>query len=88
MWNWKGKNDAEMEFLIEYNGNIYPMDVKKGRGTMNSLTKYRNHNINTPVFKISKNYLGYDNENKILTVPLYSLFLLLSDIQNNKFDIK
>ena len=85
---WKGKNDAEMEFLIEYNGNIYPMDVKKGRGTMNSLTKYRNHNINTPVFKISKNYLGYDNENKILTVPLYSLFLLLSDIQNNKFDIK
>ena len=87
LYYWKGKNDAEIEFLIEYNGNIYPMDVKKGKGSLNSLTKYRNHNTNTPAFKISKNNYGYDTENKILTIPLYSLFLLLNDIQNNNLNI-
>lgn len=66
---------------------MYPIDVKKGRGTLNSLAKYRNHNTNTVAFKISKNNFGYDSENKMLTVPLYEVYLLLEDIQKGTFNI-
>ncbi len=44
LFYWKGKNDAEFEFLIHDSGLIIPIDVKKGRGTLNSLIKFQNHN--------------------------------------------
>ena len=84
LYYWKGKNNAELEFLIESNGEIYPVDVKKGRGSLNSLGKYRNHNSNVFAIKISKNNFGIDKENKIVTIPLYEVFLLLKEIKENK----
>lgn len=84
---WKGKNDSELEFLVESLGEVYPIDVKKGRGTLNSLEKYRNHNSNKMAIKISKNNYGYDSNSKILTIPLYEVFLLASDLSNGEFDL-
>ena len=80
---WKGKNDAELEFIIEVNGNIYPVDVKKSRGTLNSIEKFRNHNQLNYVIKISKNNYGIDETNKIVTIPLYEVFLLLNELKND-----
>ena len=37
LFYWKGKTSAELEFIIESNNKLYPLDVKKGRGTLNSL---------------------------------------------------
>lgn len=83
---WKGKNDSEIEFIVESLGDIYPIDVKKGRGTLNSLEKYRNHNSNKLAIKISKNNYGYDINTKILTIPLYEVFLLASDLSKGEFE--
>ena len=84
---WKGKNDSELEFLVESLGVVYPIDVKKGRGTLNSLEKYRNHNSNNVAIKISKNNYGYDVSSRILTIPLYEVFLLASDLSNGEFEV-
>ena len=84
---WKGKDDAELEFLIENIGEAIPIDVKKGRGTLNSLSKFRNHNSNSLAIKVSQNNFGFDKENRILTIPLYEVFLLLKDLSNGKLII-
>lgn len=87
LYYWKGKNDSEIEFLIENNNNIYPIDVKKGRGSLNSLSKFRDHNPKTYAIKFSKNNYGIDKENKILTIPLYEVFLVLNDLSQKSFEI-
>lgn len=84
---WKGKGDSEMEFLVESAGNIFPIDVKKGKGSLNSLEKFRNHNANKLAIKISKNNYGYDAINRILTIPLYEVFLLANDLSNGSLEI-
>lgn len=84
---WKGKNDSEMEFLVESVGAVFPIDVKKGRGSLNSLEKYRNHNSNKVAIKISKNNYGYDGNTRVVTIPLYEVFLLASDLAEGCFDV-
>lgn len=85
---WKGKNDSEIEFLVESLGDIYPIDVKKGRGNLNSLVKYRNHNSNKIAIKISNNNYGYDKENRLLTIPLYAVYLIAQDLASGSFRVE
>ena len=80
LFYWKGKNDAEMEFIIEADGKATPLDVKKGRGSLNSLEKFRNHNGNAPAIKISSNNYGIDFSKNLLTIPLYEMPFLAEDI--------
>ena len=83
LYFWKGKNDSEFEFLVMSKNRIIPIDVKKGKGVLNSLDKFKNHNSCDLAIKISKNNFGYDNSKGILTLPLYMVFLLCHDICNN-----
>ena len=62
---------SELEFIIESDNKLYPLDVKKGRGTLNSLEKFSNHNKFEYAIKVSKNNYGYNSEQKLLTVPFY-----------------
>lgn len=80
---WKGKNNAEFEFLVQQNFDIVPIDVKKNRGKLNSLDKFKNHNKCNLAIKISSNQYGYNLENKVLTIPFYYVFMLTKDIKNN-----
>lgn len=80
LFYWKGKASAELEFIIESNNNLYPIDVKKGRGTLNSLAKFANHNHFACAVKISKNNYGYDLEQKLLTVPFYFTPFISADL--------
>ena len=66
--NLRGKRNAEFEFILDINGRIIPLDVKKNKGTLNSIREFRNHNANDIVIKVSKNQYGFDKENKILTI--------------------
>lgn len=84
LFYWKGKNDAEMEFIVEADNKIIPLDVKKGRGSLGSLEKFRNHNGNGLAIKISRNHYGYDNDNNLLTIPLYEMPFLAADIAAGK----
>lgn len=84
LFYWTGKQQHEFEFLVDINGDICPVDVKKGKGSLNSLKDFREHNKKTTAIKISSNQLGYNEENDILTVPLYMVFLLAEDIAEGK----
>lgn len=71
LFYWRGKSSAELEFIIESDNRLYPIDVKKGRGALNSLEKFSHHNKFESAIKISKNHYGYDPEKKLLTLPFY-----------------
>lgn len=71
LFYWRGKSSAELEFIIESAEKLYPIDVKKGRGTINSLEKFSQHNKFECAVKVSKNNYGYCSEQKLLTIPFY-----------------
>ena len=73
----------EFEFIIENDSKIIPLDVKKNKGSLNSLEKFKEHNKLDYAIKISSNNYGYDENNKIITIPFYELFLLLKDLSKN-----
>ncbi len=87
LFYWKGKSSSEFEFMVSSNNEIYPVDAKKGKGTLGSLKKYRESNKCNLAIKISSNKYGYDKENKILTIPLYQVFMLANDIKNETFKL-
>ena len=87
LFYWTGKQQHEFEFVVDVAGVIHPIDVKKGRGTLNSLKDFRELNRKTTAVKISSNNYGYNAENDVLTIPLYMTFLFAKDISENKFPL-
>lgn len=80
-----GDNNNEFEFIVQNNGKILPIDVKKTGGKLNSLKRFRESNPKSTAIKISANNYGYDEANDILTIPLYEAFLLAEDLaKDNK----
>ena len=84
LFYWVGNNTNEFEFIVENNGKILPIDVKKSGGKLNSLESFRKSNPKSTAIKISTNNFGYNQENDILTIPLYEVFLLADDLANNR----
>lgn len=87
LFYWAGKRGAEFEFLIEEDGQIVPIDAKKGRGDLHSLDAFRNHNSNKKAVKVSANNFGIDEGRGILTLPLYMLFAYLSEVKSKAAEI-
>ena len=82
LFYWKGKASAELEFIVESNNQLFPIDVKKGKGVLNSLEKFSNHNKFAFAIKVSKNNYGYSAEQKLLTVPFYFFPFVARDLAN------
>lgn len=80
LFYWKGKHDSEFEFLVKDSFDIIPLDVKKGRGTLNSLNKFKDHNRYKYSVKVSLNNYGYDENTNVMTIPLYMLFEYLNEL--------
>ena len=87
LFYWRGKSSAELEFIVESDNRLYPIDVKKGRGTLNSLEKFSNHNKFEYAIKVSKNNYGYDREQKLLTIPLYFIPFVAKDLADGKMGV-
>ncbi|MBQ7010766.1 MAG: ATP-binding protein [Clostridia bacterium] len=87
LFYWRGKASAELEFIIESANKLYPIDVKKGRGTLNSLEKFSNHNKFEYAIKVSKNNYGYDPEQKLLTIPFYFIPFVAKDLADRTMKI-
>lgn len=87
LFYWRGKTSAELEFIVESNNKLYPIDVKKGRGTLNSLEKFSNHNKFECAIKVSKNNYGYNAEQKLLTIPLYFVGFVAKDLMDGTMKI-
>jgi len=84
LFYWRGKGDSEFEFVIESESSIIPIDVKKSKGKLNSLDKFKDQNKLNYAVKISKNNYGYDINNKILTIPFYFLPFFLSELKDKE----
>lgn len=87
LFYWRGKSVAELEFIIESDNRLYPIDVKKGRGTLNSLEKFSNHNKFEYAIKVSKNNYGFNGEQKILTIPFYFIPFVARDLADGKMTV-
>ena len=87
LFYWKGRASAELEFIIESDNKLYPIDVKKGRGTLNSLEKFSNHNKFECAIKVSKNNYGYDAKQKLLTVPFYFFPFAAQDLADGEMKV-
>ena len=87
LFYWRGKSSAELEFIVESDNRLYPIDVKKGRGTLNSLEKFSNHNKFEYAIKVSKNNYGYDREKKLLTIPLYFIPFVAKTLADGKMRV-
>lgn len=87
LFYWKGKNSAELEFIVESDNKLYPIDVKKGRGTLNSLEKFTNHNKFEFAIKVSKNNYGYNAEQKLLTLPFYYFPFAAEDLAEGRMEV-
>jgi len=80
LFYWKGKNNSEFEFLVEINSSIIPIDVKKNKGNLDSLERFKDHNSLKIAIKISQNNFGFDPKTKVLKIPFYYVFMLCEDI--------
>lgn len=87
LFYWRGRASAELEFIIESDNKLYPIDVKKGRGTLNSLEKFSNHNKFEYAIKVSKNNYGYNTEQKLLTVPFYFFPFVAEELENGSMKV-
>lgn len=81
LFYWKGKRDSELEFVLDLNGKIIPIDSKKNRGSLNSINEFRTHNKKDIVVKVSMNHYGFDETNKILTLPFYYFAFYLNSLK-------
>ncbi len=87
LFYWKGKVSSELEFIVESDNKLYPIDVKKGKGALNSLKKFANHNKFELAIKVSRNNYGYDTEKKLLTVPFYFFPFVAKDLADGALKI-
>lgn len=87
LFYWRGKASAEIEFIVESNNKLYPIDVKKGKGTLNSLNKFSSHNKFEYAIKVSKNNYGFNGEHKLLTVPFYFFSFIAEDLESGNMII-
>lgn len=86
LFYWKGKKNSEMEFILDIDSRIVPIDVKKGRDKLGSLSEFRAYNPKDLALKISSNQYGYDKEQMLLTVPFYYVPLLLDSLKKYGID--
>lgn len=84
LFYWKGRSSGELEFIIESDNRLYPIDVKKGRGTLNSLEKYTEHNRYEIAIKVSGNNYGFNAEKKLMTAPFYYFPFVARDLAAGK----
>lgn len=87
LFYWRGKTSAELEFILEANNKLYPVDVKKGKGTLNSLQKFADHNKFEVAIKISKNNYGYNKEQKLCTIPFYFVPFMAEELKNGEMKL-
>ncbi len=87
LFYWRGKASAELEFIVESDNMLYPIDVKKSKGTLNSLEKFANHNKFAYAIKVSGNNYGYHPEQRLLTVPFYFIPFVAEDLAKGTMKI-
>ena len=70
---WQSEGKAEVDFVLQLDGKVVPVEVKKGRRNRSkSLGVFMEKYKSEYAIRISKKNFGF--ENKIKSVPLYAVF--------------
>ncbi|MCL2651741.1 MAG: ATP-binding protein [Candidatus Azobacteroides sp.] len=70
---WQSEGKAEVDFVLQINGEVVPIEVKKGRrNRAKSLSVFMEKYKSGYAIRISKKNFGF--ENNIKSVPLYAVF--------------
>ena len=73
---WQSDGKAEVDFVLQCNGQVIPVEVKKGRRNRSqSLGVFAEKYHADYALRISKKNFGF--ENRIKSVPLYAVFCLV-----------
>jgi len=72
---WQSEGKAEVDFVLQIDGRVVPVEVKKGRRSRaKSLGVFMEKYKSEYAIRISKKNFGF--ENKIKSVPLYAVFCI------------
>ena len=75
LFYWKNENTAELDFVLQMEGNVIPVEVKKGTRTKSISMNMFMKKYNSPYsIRISKKNFGF--ENNIKSVPFYAVFCI------------
>jgi len=86
LFYWTSHSDAEVDFIIQYKNNIYPLEVKSGSSrNLKSIRSYESKYNPKFIFRTSpRNYI---KENEFVNIPLYTSFSIqkiISYVTNTK----
>ena len=71
---------SEIDFIIEYNGSITPVEIKSGRHTTStSLNNYITRYKPQQAFRFSVKNIGLDSERNVVFYPLYTMEFVLEN---------
>jgi len=75
LFYWKNENTAELDFVLQIDENVIPVEVKKGTRTKSISMNMFMKKYNSPYsIRISKKNFGF--ENNIKSVPFYAVFCI------------
>ena len=75
LYYWKNDNTAELDFVLQIEGKVIPVEVKKGFRTKSVSMTIFVKKYNSPYsIRISGKNFGY--ENQIKSIPLYAVFCI------------
>ena len=78
-WFWRSGNSAELDFITEYQGEMYPIEVKSADNTRaKSLQQFISRYTTKKAFKCSLKNVGINENDKadLISLPLYLLYKL------------
>ncbi len=81
---WEGKRNAELEFLLSFQGKLIPVDVKRTGGSMGSLNDFRLHNHDDFALKVTASSCGWNKEHRLLTIPHFLFPYFLDALEEGK----
>lgn len=79
LYYWTSENSAEIDFIIEHNDFIYPIEVKSGNSSKKKSLKVYDNRYN-PQILIRTSPMNLKKDGKILNCPLYFIEKLRSII--------
>ncbi len=75
LYYWKNNNTAELDFVLQIETDVIPVEVKKGKHTKSISMNMFIKKYNSPyAIRFSQKNFGF--ENKIKSIPLYAVFCL------------
>lgn len=75
LYYWKSNNSAEVDFIVQQDSQVVPLEVKSGKNTRSrSLNVYCARYKSQLAYRFSQKNFGF--ENGIKSVPLYAVFCI------------